>query len=194
MRRVTQKCVGVTHQAGAAKRPLGGAALPLRGRRRHRFPRSHGPTEHKVKAMWLRLPCRVNPIPSSAASIASSRRKPIPAAMPKEPESRRNPGKSAIMHRRIRRLGHPSGSPRGPKASGLRELHARAQRAKVEMSKEPECRKNPSPQSSCRAGKKCQELFSPDGQRFVAAGTRVSHITAFLEPGPDARGTPQSLM
>jgi hypothetical protein len=36
------------------------AARPL-GRRRHAFPRSHGPAEHKVKAVWLTLRCRANP-------------------------------------------------------------------------------------------------------------------------------------
>jgi hypothetical protein len=46
------------HPALEAPRPLPPARPPLPlGRRGHRFPRSHGPAERKVKTPWLTLRC-----------------------------------------------------------------------------------------------------------------------------------------
>jgi hypothetical protein len=42
------------------------------GRRRHRFPRSHGPAEHKVSEQWLTLPCPADP--SSESECRRNRR------------------------------------------------------------------------------------------------------------------------
>jgi hypothetical protein len=62
---------------------------PLRGRGRHRFPRSHGPAEYKVKTHWLTLRCPTNPEPSSARRINSGPCATSEVKMPKEPKSRR---------------------------------------------------------------------------------------------------------
>jgi hypothetical protein len=73
-------------------RPLG-----LRG---HRFLRSHGAPERKVKPPWLTLRCPANPSPSSATWIGFARPAGRGIEMPNEPKSRRNPGEPAIVTRR----------------------------------------------------------------------------------------------
>jgi hypothetical protein len=96
------------------------AALPLAapppapfGRRRHGFPRSHGPAEDEVNGTWLTLRCCADPAleprhPDQIRSACSGRGK-----KPEEPEMRRNPrecgahdaadepGATAPWHRRV---------------------------------------------------------------------------------------------
>jgi hypothetical protein len=57
--------------APAQVRPRPCPARPLRGACRHRFPRSHGPSEHEVKAQWLTPRCPANPSPSGTRPIHS---------------------------------------------------------------------------------------------------------------------------
>jgi hypothetical protein len=59
-------------------------------RRRHGFPRSHGPAEHKVKTQWLTLRCQIDRTEPRCGDRSSAH----PAhevEKPKEPKSRRNP-------------------------------------------------------------------------------------------------------
>jgi hypothetical protein len=86
----SRPCSGWAHAAPLPTRPARSA-----GRRRHRFPRSHGPAEHKVKTQWLTLRCPANSL-SSATWAPSHPRSPSKVEMPKEPESRSNPGEFAL--------------------------------------------------------------------------------------------------
>jgi hypothetical protein len=96
-----QKCVGAP--LGSMPCPPPTQARPARSAwscrpppgqaagRWHRFPRSHGPAEHKVKNAMVNasLPCKPGP---SAKRIDSG---PCPISrvdMPKQPKSRKNPG------------------------------------------------------------------------------------------------------
>jgi hypothetical protein len=88
--RVMQRCIAAAPQAQQASSRAGrhrrctspGMTLPRRpprvpaprplGRRRHGFPRSHGPPERKVKAQWLRLRCCTD-------RVQATLRRPVPA-------------------------------------------------------------------------------------------------------------------
>jgi hypothetical protein len=90
---MAQKCVGASHQPDAVRAPPPDPSPLARfaGCCRHRFPRSHGPAEHKVKTQWLTLRCPANP--SRAAPDGS-----IPALVQRaRSNNQRNPRAAGIQ-------------------------------------------------------------------------------------------------
>ena len=103
------------------------------GYRRHRFPRSHGPSEHKVKTPWLTFRC--HPRPSPALAPAAPR--PAMSTMPKKPETRRTPRESASAGPPAgtdRRRADQSALPHAPR----RNLHVPTPGGNTEGTQEPQ--------------------------------------------------------
>ena len=98
-------------------------------RRRHGFPRSHGPIEHKVKTPWLMLRCPSDP--NRAAPRGS-----VPARTPAQrSKDRRNPRAAEI-----RAVVLPS---RRARAAAPQDLAWTARSDAVKKPKEPKSRRNP---------------------------------------------------
>jgi len=91
-------------------------APPAAAGRRHRFPRSHGPSEQKVNEQWLTFRCHETPAPGSAPAGP----RPARSRIPKEPETRRNPGESASAG--------PPGMPDRAARRRIRHAHASRRR------------------------------------------------------------------
>jgi hypothetical protein len=98
---------------------------PAAAARRHRFPRSHGPTEHKVNAPWLTFRCPKTRAPGSP---------PATACEVENAEETRDPQKS----RRGRGHCRPE-EPAGDAGSGLDPREATPSK----QPKEPKSRRNP---------------------------------------------------
>ncbi len=109
--------------------PPAARPLPL-GRRGHRFPRSHGPPERKIKATWLTLRCPANPSRSSAQTAPA---RPARGARGRDAEGTREPQESARNRRTCRRAKRRRiGAGPAPRQSML-----------TDTPKEPESRRNP---------------------------------------------------
>ena len=113
--------------------PLSSRPPPARsplGRRGHRFPRSHGPPERKIKATWLTLRCPANPRRSSAQTAPA---RPARGARGRDAEGTREPQESARNRRTCRRAKRRRiGAGPAPRQSML-----------TDTPKEPESRRNP---------------------------------------------------
>lgn len=110
--------------------------LPL-GRRGHRFPRSHGPPERKVRATWLTLRCRADLSPETAPWSGSGPRAASEVEMPNEPERRRNRREIATMTCQASRRAAES------VLAPVRADPAPRKPMPTEKPKEPERRRNP---------------------------------------------------
>jgi hypothetical protein len=116
-----------------------------------------------------------NPAPRASAARPPAPGAPVPVEMPKEPKCRRNPGEAAAMTGQARRRAqapqHPSGWPRGSKTRGIRELHARAQRARSK------CRRNPS-----AAEIKARDRRAAPGKNVRNSFRLVVNVSLLREP------------
>jgi hypothetical protein len=150
------------------------------GHRRHGFPRSHGPTEREVKAIWLKLPCRVRPNPSSATWIGSSPRAASEVEMPKEPERRRNPGDSRPCRDRPRAPRKHRRTPAGPCAPTVERPGAPAHSGRAHSERHRHAKGTRKPQKSWRfasterrgGGQSCTLIQHAPGRALARPPTR----------------------
>jgi hypothetical protein len=125
-------------------RPLPRGAGPrpaAAGRRGHGFPRSHGPTEHKVNAPWLTFRCQVDPNRAALRGSVAARTQRMRS------KHRRNPRPAEIL---AKPWPLPSRRARaGDAGSGLEPREATPSKQPKEPKSRRKPRQNPSRPPAC---------------------------------------------